>query len=356
MVFDVFYASKRVSSVKDIVSQWEKGDALPTWTQVKNLAKLYNIQELIFFSDENIKENRVIPDFRVGVEEDEKDKIKKLVNLVLKRQSRLEKILKDDGCSKNKLIGSGKDIKKPTDLAKYISDRLEIDLEEIKNISGSDSRKKTLKCLINKAEDKGIFIGKTISYHNISVKNMRGLFISNNYCPFIILNKKDAVSAQIFSLIHELAHLFRKTESISNNIDFRDSNNNISPEEVFCNKVAANLLLPASEFTESFYDKDSIEHLADKYKLSELFVFYRLKDLKKIKDQDLADIEIVLKKESEENIKKKELSKDKGGNYYNNMRDSNGALFNRVVLGTYLENKINFTEASNLLSFSVEKV
>jgi len=164
------------------------------------------------------------------------------------------------------------------------------------------------------------------------------------------------VSAQIFSLIHELAHLFRKTESISNNIDFRDSNNNISPEEVFCNKVAANLLLPASEFTESFYDKDSIEHLADKYKLSELFVFYRLKDLKKIKDQDLADIEIVLKKESEENIKKKELSKDKGGNYYNNMRDSNGALFNRVVLGTYLENKINFTEASNLLSFSVEKV
>lgn len=357
MGFDVYYASKRISKVENIVSLWENGEALPTWSQIKKLAKLYNVQELIFFSKDNIKENRIIPDFRVGVADEEKDRAKKLINLVLKRQAKLEQIFRDERYPKNKLVGSGRGIKSPLGLAQYITQALGIDIEEIKNISGSDARKKALNYLIKKAEEKDIFVGKTISYHKIPVSNMRGLFVSNDYCPFIILNRRDALAAQIFSLIHELSHLFRETESISNNIDFRDSNKDINPEEVFCNRVAANLLLPTKEFTKNNYSEKDIRTLSEKYKLSELFIFYRLKELGKLNYKNINDIEKRLKEKIKDNIKYKEYrGRTRGGNYYNSMKDSNGQLLNRVILGAYLEKKISYIEASNLLNFSVERV
>jgi Zn-dependent peptidase ImmA (M78 family)/DNA-binding XRE family transcriptional regulator len=354
---EIDYASKRVSKRKNIVLMWENGEDLPTWSQIRKLAKLYDVQELIFFSKDNTKENRNISDFRVGVLEGDKDVVKKLINLVLRRQAKLEQIFRDEGYSKNVLIGSGKHIESPIELARYISRILKINIEEIKNISGADARRKTLDYLIEKAEQKGIFVGKTISYHNISVNNMRGLFISNDYCPFIVLNRKDALVAQIFSLIHELSHLFRRTESISNIIDFRDFNKDIDSEEVFCNKVAANLLLPAEEFTEHSYSKRDITALSEKYKLSELFIFYRLKDLGKITQESIDSLQTELEEESKENIKRKESrDRGKGGNYYNSMKDSNGGLFNKTILSAYFEKRISYVEASNLLNFSVEKV
>lgn len=353
---DVYRVSKKVlKSKENLVSSWESGETLPTWAQLKKIAKQYNISELILTSKENIKKNKNIPDFRIGIPDDEVSDVKKLINLVLKRQEWLENILKKEGYSKNRLLGSGKNISEPVKLANYISKKLEIDIEEIKAITGAYSRKKVLKYLIQKAEKQRIFVGKTISYHKIPVRHMRGLFISNDYCPFVILNRKDAISAQIFSLIHELTRFFKRSDSISNSIDLRDSNADLNSEEIFCNKVAANLLLPSSEFEKNNYNKNDISVLAEKYKLSELFVFYRLKDLKKINELDLVELENELKIESKKNIANKNRRKKKlGGNYYNNMRDSNGNLFNKIVTSSYFENKINYVEASNMLKFSVE--
>lgn len=354
---DVFSASKKISSSKkDIVGLWESGVLLPTWKQLEKAAKIYNISEILLMSEETVKENKQIPDYRVGLYDDrEKNDIKKLIDLVIKRQRWLESTFKKEGQRKNKLIGSGAQISTPKELALYISEKLGISINEIKQKTGSNSRKEVLKYLIQKAEDKGIFVGKTISFHNISVEQMRGLFVSNDYCPFIILNRKDAVSAQIFSFIHELSHLFRKSESISNTIDFRKTSKDIDPEEVFCNKVAAHLLLPEDEFTKEKYTKEEIDELSDIYKLSKLFIFYRLKELGKINNLDADDIEQELIEESKRNVENlKNRKKKTGGNYYNSMQDSNGNLFNRVVANSYFEEKVNYTEASNLLKFSVE--
>lgn len=357
MGFGTQQVSKNLTSTgKDVVFMWETSDILPTWSQVKALAKKYNISEFLLFSNENIKENKTIPDFRVGIKDKEVDDVKKLINLVLKRQRWLEKILKADTYPQNKLMGSGKNVQSPLDLANFVLKSLGIDLAEIKAISGFGAKRKTLSYLIHKAEDKGIFVGKTISYHRIDVERMRGLFIANDLAPFIVLNRADALSAQIFSFIHELAHFFRKTESISNSIDFRDSNKNVNAEERFCNRVAAELLLPEIELREENYDKNGIERIAETYKMSNIFVFYRLRDLGKIKRGQADDLESQILKETEENVLNRQKNKQRGGNYYNNMRDSNGNLFNKVVAKSYLQNKIGYVEASNLLKFSVEKI
>ena len=355
--FKTWQISKSLTSTgKDVVSVWETGEDLPTWAQVKVLAKKYNIPELVFFSNENIQKNKTIPDFRIGIKDEETDDVKKLVNLVLKRQKWLEDTLKAEKQPHNKLLGSGKSTQSPLDLANFILKSLGINLEEIKSISGLGAKRKVLSYLISMAEDRGIFVGKTISYHRISVEKMRGLFISNDFAPFIVLNRADALSAQIFSFIHELAHFFRKSESISNSIDFRDSNKNVNVEERFCNRVAAELLLPQADLKKEFYDENDIKHLAEAYKMSNIFVFYRLKDLGKIRRERASGLESQILKETEENILNRQKNKKKGGNYYNNMRDSNGNLFNKIVAKSYLQNKIGYVEASNLLKFSVEKI
>jgi len=356
MGLDTASASKQIStSKKDIVSEWESGDSLPTWAQIEKLSKLYNVAELIFFSNQKIEEYKKIPDYRVGAERESDKDVKKLINLVIKRQEWLERKLKSEGFSKNTIQGSGKNITQPNKLAEFIKEKLDISFEEIKEISGYGAGKKVLKYLINKTEAHGVFVGKTIAHHKIEVPDMRGLFISNDYAPFIILNRKDAISAQIFSFIHELSHLFRKSEGISNSLDFRTSNKEIDKEEVFCNRVAAELLLPESEFEKDFYNKSDIDGLSELYKLSKIFVFYKLKDLGKIEKRILEGLEKEIKKETEENILRSKNRKGKGGDYNNNMKDSNGNLFNKIVSNSYLENRINYVEASKLLNFAVEK-
>jgi Zn-dependent peptidase ImmA (M78 family)/DNA-binding XRE family transcriptional regulator len=356
MGLDSSAASKQIStSKKDLISEWENGDSLPSWSQIEKLSKIYNISELVFFSNQKIEEYKKIPDYRVGAERESDKDVKKLINLVIKRQGWLERKLKSDGFSKNTLQGSGRNIDQPLKLAEFIKSKLNINLEEIKAITGYGAGKKVLKYLIGKVETKGVFVGKTIAHHKIEVPDMRGLFISNDYAPYIILNRKDAVSAQIFSFIHELSHLFRKSEGISNSLDFRTANTKIDKEEVFCNRVAAELLLPESEFDGNAYSKSDIDKLAELYKLSKIFIFYRLKDLGKIDRRIVAELETVIKKETEENILRSKNQKGKGGDYNNNMKDSNGHLFNRIVSNSYLENKINYVEASKLLNFAVEK-
>jgi len=348
-------ASEKISaSEKDLIAGWENGESLPSWSQVEKLAKLYNVPELLFFSNEIIQKNKAIPDYRVGINEENDEKVKKLINLVITRQKWLERFLKTEGYSKNRLQGSGKNLNTPKQLAQFISEKLGISLTDIKGFS---RRKDALHYLIERAENQGIFVGKTVSYHRLEVDDLRGLFVSNDYCPFIVLNRRDALSAQIFSFVHELAHFFRKSDAVSNSLDFRGTTRNVSSEEVFCNKVAAELLLPEQEFTKDFYNKADIDSISELYKVSKLFIFYRLKELGKIRREIQGELEKEIERETKENLRAKaEKEKKDGGNYTNSMKDSNGSLFNRTVHASYLENKIGYVEAANLLRFSPEMV
>ncbi|MDD3046490.1 MAG: XRE family transcriptional regulator [Candidatus Pacebacteria bacterium] len=350
---DSFEASKKISKVKrNLVAEWEEGESLPTWVQVSKLAKFYNISEFLLFSEKPIEKQRAVKDYRKGsfTKEDDKD-VLKLINIVITRQRWVEKYVKEAGLIKNKLQGLGKDINDPKKLAELIAKSLEIEIEEVKKTSSYC--KDPLKYYIEKAENKGIFIGKTLSYHKISVEAMRGLFIANDYTPFIILNRKDSKSAQIFSLAHELAHFFRKSESISN-VDFRDKNTD--KEEVFCNKTAAELLLPEEEIENRFYGEEGISALALTYKISKLFVFYRLKSLKRIRAEDESYLEQKINNDTNIAILKKNESKSVSGNYINSMKDSNGSLFNKIVYENYASDKMGYTEATRLLLFSPEKI
>ena len=184
------------------------------------------------------------------------------------------------------------------------------------------------------------------------MNSMRGVYLNDEYAPLIALNRSDSKTAQLFTLAHEVAHLFLKSEGISN-IDFRAKSNDKT--EMLCNKIAANILLPAEElqkgYDKYYAEREAIEGISKKYQVSKLFVYYRLVNLKLISPDSEIEAKII-----KETGSGKDDDEKLGGNYLNNMKDSNGYLYNNFISALYFEGEISPVEAGNLLKIGVDQV
>ena len=329
------------------VEQWEAGGLSPTWSQLKRLSDAYQINVFLLTSKEKLRRDRSIMDYRKKeIGGDLELNAKKFIHFLLQRQQYLAQTMKEEGIPKNALIGIVKDDKydKAKETAEFITKKIDYRYDA--------TLQNHLGYFISLLESKGIFIMKTLSYWKISTDNMRGVYIKNEYAPIIALNRKDAKTAQVFTLAHELAHLFVNAEGISN-IDFRDQSSDQT--EKFCNAVAANLLLPEEKIEKKLHGIDGIESIAKRFQVSELFVFYRLKSLNLLEKRDITSMEQSIQEKSD---KHREMRKNKsaGGSYINNMKDSNGYLFNNFISSLFFEHKINAAEASKILRLSIDEV
>lgn len=130
------------------------------------------------------------------------------------------------------------------------------------------------------AERVGVFvllIGNLGSHHTaIPVGAFRGFAIADPLAPFVVINDQDAKTAWSFTLLHELAHLWLGETGVSGGF----------PEhrvEQFCNSVAAEILVPASELAAlkvsglSFDQQlELVSRQADQWNVSRLMVAYGL--------------------------------------------------------------------------------
>ena len=113
---------------------------------------------------------------------------------------------------------------------------------------------------------------------------MRGLCIFHDEIPIILLNGKDSVNGRIFSLFHELTHLLLGESAICG-----DEDN--TQEEIFCNAVAGEFLVPEVNLTNNinnkndFLSKSSLRKLYNLYGVSEYVILRRLLDINKISQE-----------------------------------------------------------------------
>src|SRR5690606_23963375 len=103
--------------------------------------------------------------------------------------------------------------------------------------------------MIAHIEERGILVMRNgvvgnNTHRPLSVEEFRGFAIADEFAPLIFINGADYLSAQMFTLAHELVHVFVNASGISNLQDTYSSNNAI---ERFCNQVAAELLVPEAE-------------------------------------------------------------------------------------------------------------
>lgn len=101
---------------------------------------------------------------------------------------------------------------------------------------------------IDNAKSNGIFVSRTSFIHSrlkLDSNEIQGFAIADNYAPFVFIISDDWNAPQLFTLVHELAHLWIADTGKTNDTEpsiMKDGDYN--PIELFCNEVTANALMP----------------------------------------------------------------------------------------------------------------
>lgn len=182
------------------------------------------------------------------------------------------------------------------------------------------------------------------THRRLSVEEFRGFALPDSYAPLIFVNGADAKSAQMFTLAHELAHIWLGTEGLSG---FKTLLPGGTEVEDWCNRAAAEFLAPARELVvrwrEVMRDVDRFEALARTFKVSPVVAARRALDLNLVDQNAFFDFY----EHYVNHVHKGGKTPDRG-NFYNNQNTRVGKLFALQVLSAAMEGRIGFKEAYDL--------
>lgn len=193
----------------------ENGEKYPTWNQLRQVSNKYNVPTAFFFmeTEQDFDDLLALVNFRKIDPDNYKNESPELIKEIRKSEYRREIYLDllfelDEPIPKFEVIEEPKSRKK---VVKYIREKLEVYLDEQKSwIRKNNSLDKEHYNFLNKwkeliTEKMGILIFET---DGVILEEMRGLCIFHEEIPIILLNGKDTTNGRIFSLFHELTHLY----------------------------------------------------------------------------------------------------------------------------------------------------
>ena len=231
------------------------------------------------------------------------------------------------------------------EVAKDIRKTLGISDDEIQQQKNADD---LYGFLAMKAEAVGILVFKNGIVGNntrraLSVREFRGFVISDKYVPAIFINGGDASAAWVFTLAHELAHIWLGESGISD-----ISPNSEDKHERFCNAIAAEILISSERFLALWdavkgNEEEKIDFVRAHIKVSTYVIARRALEMGRIS----YDYYNQLYKSLSEAGKNKGKS---GGNFYNTFPLRNSKKFTEFVTSLAARGKISFREAGNLLN------
>lgn len=180
----------------------------------------------------------------------------------------------------------------------------------------------------------------------LDVHEFRGFALTDPYAPVIFVNGTDSKSAQMFTLAHELAHVWlgREGEGLSGFEGLFPGDQRV---ERFCDRAAAEFLVPAGEVKTRWPQvagaDDPFERLARHFKVSPIVAGRRAMDLGLVKRDTFFEF-------YEDYIRRERQSPDtaSGGNFYLTQSTRVGESFARAVMRAALEGRVSFKEAYDL--------
>jgi len=227
-------------------------------------------------------------------------------------------------------------------------------VQDIKNELGLENNwasqfsnwQKALDHLAKKVEEAGIFIVFNSVVDNnthrpIIVEECRGFVMCDEYAPFLFVNSADSKSAQMFTIAHELAHLWIGESA---GFDFRQLQPFENEVETFCDAVAAEFLVPEKDFNEQWAQTRNFEALAKIFKVSQIVIGRRALDTGKI----TRDAFFGFYNEYIAKFEKFKADKGDGGNFYATLRKRLNPRFFATVHQAVKENKLLYKHAYEL--------
>ena len=338
--------TKQLPKYKD----WELGKSNPTFKQLQKFAKKTHAPIGYFFCTELPNEQLPIPDFRtIGGEHLERLSINLLdtVYLCQRRQSWYREYALSGGLSPLKFVGSAS---LDSDIITVASDIRNIICFSLEDQESWKSRTDTFKHFIDKLDEIGVLVmvsgvvGNN-THRKLDANEFSGFAISDKLAPLVFVNRTDVIAAQIFTLAHELAHIWLNDTGLSNAspISIHSHKN-----EKWCNQVAAELLVPLADMKENYDTNENlqkaIERLVNLYKVSSLVVIRRIFDADGLTYDEFSQ---AYKNELEKPLRIP--AKRGGGNFYRIQIRRVGLRFSEAIVAKTLAGQNSFTETFRLL-------
>jgi Zn-dependent peptidase ImmA (M78 family) len=183
-------------------------------------------------------------------------------------------------------------------------------------------------------------------------REFQGFTLADDYAPLIFVNAGNTLAAQIFTILHEIAHVWRGESGVSDEqVDFTPDN----ATERWCNAIASEALVPMADL-QARYSRDrdltqELDRLARVYRCSTLVVLIRLRQSERI-NQRVFDTAYPAEVERLRLAAESRDRSGSGGDFYVNQPYRVGERVSRAVIIDTLEGKTALRDALRLLSFS----
>ena len=359
-------AARKIGRPPDEIAAWESGELRPSMSQIRKASEVYKRPLAVFFLPEPPLDFATLRDFRrlpADVPTEYSPNLRFLIRQTRARQEWLRDFLESEDHPPLDFIGSARPSDNPVTLAQRIRETIGVTPDEIQ---ACRTREDALQLWVSRSEMSGVFVFRAgnLRWEKIDVVEARGFALSDEYAPFIFLNAQDAKAAQVFTLAHELAHLWLAESGVSNLRTAAKPTTETDIIEVFCNRVAAEILVPQSAFQERWQQKDPDKTLEERiqsqsrhFKVSEWVIARRLLDWGQISKTKYDKLTHDYEQEWQEVRQQQKESQAEGWpSPYRLKLINNGYAFSRVVLSAYQNGDVSGRDTSSLLGVKLDKI
>jgi Zn-dependent peptidase ImmA (M78 family) len=349
-------AAKKIGVKLHILQSWESADSSPTINQLRKAASVYKRPLAVFFLHEIPKSFDAMKDFRRIADTDEvklsPDLMLEIRRVQYKREIALE--LSEEMDEDNSLIEFNASLNDDAEnLSSKIRSLLDIKIED--QIKWTDQYT-AYNAWRDSVEKLNVLVFQTSHMSRIDISEMRGFSISEKKLPAIVLNSSDKPNGKIFTLLHELTHLFLNNGGICDLEDYFVPKTENQSVEVFCNYVSGAILVPKDillkdervlqKGSDKTWSDLEISALSSTFSVSREVILRRLLIFGKTSESFYRS----KRDEFLELYREISKSKDKGfAPYHRLVIRNNGSSYLRMILNAYYQEIITSSQLSDFI-------
>jgi Zn-dependent peptidase ImmA (M78 family) len=334
------------------LSAWENAELQPTLKQLENYARATHAPIGFFFLPEPPQESLPIPDFRTVAGRAVAHPSPNLLDTIYvcqERQSWYREFATVSNQDPRDFVGSLTTQTPPAAAAASISQALGFDLESRRDCP---TWTEALRRFLDQADAIGVLVmvsGVVLNNNRrqLDPEEFRGFAMVDTLAPLVFINGADSKAAQMFTLAHELAHIWIGASALS------DATAATTPDQAverWCNNVAAEVLVPLGALRAALESgerlPDTLARLARTFKVSTLVI------LRRLLDAGLLDQTAFRRAYAVELQRLAELRQGSGGDFYRTTTARVSRRFGRALVESTLEGRTLYLEAFRMLGIS----
>lgn len=331
---------------------WLTGDSRPTLKELQAFARRTHAPfGLLFLRDPPVEEIP-IPDMRtVGSTRLARPSADLLETIYIcqRRQDWFRSFAQENGLEPLSFVGSVSLKDEAATVASEMRENFELD--PVEPLEGRDSRE-ARRSLTEKIEDAGVLvmvngIVGADTHRKLQVEEFRGFALGDDLAPLLFVNGSDAYTAQVFTMVHEFAHLWLGNSALSDAVPGESDGH---AEELWCNAVAAEFVVPMPRLRADYAGSTDVEELR---RLSGIYHVSSAVILKRLFDGGFlqwADYRARYDEEAERvrNLPPRSSGRG-GGQFYATQPWRLGRSFAQAVVGSTLSGDTSYRDAYKLL-------